>query len=127
MLEAWRDGPEDAGSPLTWSQQLQYYTWTSLYWFSLWCLYHFLPVQRIQDYLQVDRLRLIGWFFGFSVGITLLIYIYLMYFSLPIASWKQRVFGSARVVMTSSKDSSGKKTLGSSSSSGKVDNESKSR
>ncbi len=94
MLEAWRDGPEDAGNELTFTQRIEYYFWLVLYLVTLWLLYHFLPVQRVQDYLQVDRLRLIGLFFGFSIGITLVFYVYLMYLSLPFASLRQRLFGS---------------------------------
>jgi hypothetical protein len=95
MLEAWRDGPEDAGAALGLPQRLEQLFWTIAYFLSLFLLWKVFPLMALKQWLQVDNSGLMGLFVLFSVVITLVFYVYLMYLKFPLAALQQQLFGSA--------------------------------
>lgn len=86
MLEAMRDGPEDAGSPLTWWYRLKNMFYMSLVFAYCWGLYFHAPYHVIRTAYNVNSWQLAGIVLLVAIVITLLFYVYQMYIKTLIAS-----------------------------------------
>lgn len=80
MLLAWRDGPKDAGEPLSWKSRLitECYCFGTFYFTYL--FFKLIPISEILLHYHLNYLQGIGLFFFFCIAITFLFYLYLMYF-----------------------------------------------
>lgn len=79
MLEAWRDGPKDAGGPLSWMSRLITEAYVVAVYAATYGCYQYIPWSSYLAYYQLTRMMAFGYFLLFCIGITLVFYVYVMY------------------------------------------------
>jgi hypothetical protein len=93
MLQAWKDGPKDAGGPLSWQSRILMYFYIAGTYAFAYFFFTLIPFKRYLSYYHLSKAQAWGLLGAFCIGITIVFYVYMMYLAPAIKFCLSKILG----------------------------------